>query len=473
VLKDLGIRDVDAAAVARVEKLEESHFLDLKAREIAPAKLIVHAAAFANSAGGEIYVGVDEAGRTRAWRGFDSIEDANGHVHVLHDVFQGNNLVTVTFLRGAGVAGFVLHIIIEKSREIIEVNGEVYVRASAQKLPVKLSSHVEIERLRLDKGLASYEDMPLPDVAAQRVADSLTVTEFIIEAVPVSESVPWLRSQQLLVEQDIPTVAAVLLFDDEPQVVLPKRCAIKVLRYKSSAKEGHRDQLAGNPLTFEGPLTRQIRDAVAAVIEMVEATTVQTPHGLQQVRYPPETLHEIITNAVLHRDYSIATDVQVRVFDNRIEIESPGALPGHITPANILDEQYARNGKIVRLVNKFPDPPNKDVGEGLNTAFQKMRDLGLKPPQVVDDGNKVVVTIRHERLASYEEQIIEYLLEHREIRNSIARELTGEGSENTMKRVFEKMMEAEQIYRDPERKGSATTYFLTREYEERVRRGEK
>lgn len=473
MLKDLGIRDIDAAAVARVEKLEESHFLDLKACEIAPAKLIVHAAAFANSAGGEIYVGVDEAGTTRTWRGFDSIERANGHVQVLHEVFQGNNLVTVTFLRGAGVAGFVLHLIIEKSREIIEVNGEVYVRASAQKLPVRLTSHGEIQRLRLDKGLASYEDMPLPDVAVQRVADSLTVTEFIIEAVPVSESVPWLRSQHLLVEQDVPTVAAVLLFDDEPQVVLPKRCAIKVLRYKSSAKEGHRDQLAGNPLTFEGPLTLQIRDAVAAVIEMVEATTVQTPQGLQQVRYPPETLHEIITNAVLHRDYSIATDVQVRVFDNRIEIESPGALPGHITPANILDEQYARNGKIVRLVNKFPDPPNKDVGEGLNTAFQKMRDLGLKPPQVVDDGNKVVVAIRHERLASYEEQILEYLLEHREIRNSIARELTGEGSENTMKRVFEKMMEAKQIYRDPERKGSATTYFLTREYEERIRRGEK
>lgn len=473
MLKDLGIRDVDAGAVARIEKLEEGHFLDLKAREIAPAKLIFHAAAFANSAGGEIYVGVDEVGAVRTWRGFNSVEDANGHVQVLHDIFQGNSLVTVTFLRGAGVAGFLLHLIIEKSREIIAVGGEVYVRASAQKLPVKLSSHSEIERLRLDKGLATYEDMPLPDVAPARVTDSLTVTEFMIEAVPVSESVPWLRSQQLLVDEGVPTVAAVLLFDDEPQVVLPKRCAIKVLRYKSSAKEGQRDQLAGNPLTFEGPLTRQIRDAVAAVIEMVEATTVQTPQGLRQVRYPPETLHEIITNAVLHRDYSIATDVQVRAFDNRIEIESPGTLPGHITPANILDEQYARNGKIVRLINKFPDPPNKDVGEGLNTAFQKMRDLGLKSPQIADDGNKVIVTIRHERLASYEEQIIEYLLAHREIRNSIARELTGEGSENTMKRVFEKMMDAKQIYRDPERKGSATTYLLTPEYEERLRRGEK
>ena len=62
---------------------------------------------------------------------------------------------------------------------------------------------------------------------------------------------------------------------------------------------------------------------------------------------------------------------------NRIEVQSPGRLPAHVTPKNILDERFARNGAIVRLLNKFPDPPNRDVGEGLNTAFDKMRELGL------------------------------------------------------------------------------------------------
>lgn len=81
-------------------------------------------------------------------------------------------------------------------------------------------------------------------------------------------------------------------------------------------------------------------------------------------------LHEIVTNAVLHRDYSIAADIQIRIFDNRVEIESPGRLPGHVTTANILREQFARNPKLVRIINKFPNPPNKDVGEGLNTAFE-------------------------------------------------------------------------------------------------------
>jgi ATP-dependent DNA helicase RecG len=46
--------------------------------------------------------------------------------------------------------------------------------------------------------------------------------------------------------------------------------------------------------------------------------------GLEEITYPDETLHEIITNAVLHRDYSVASDVHVRIYDNRIEVESPG-----------------------------------------------------------------------------------------------------------------------------------------------------
>ena len=58
------------------------------------------------------------------------------------------------------------------------------------------------------------------------------------------------------------------------------------------------------------------------------------------IEYPIETLHEITTNAVLHRDYSVADDIHIRIFDNRIEVESPGRLPGHVTQENILDERF-------------------------------------------------------------------------------------------------------------------------------------
>jgi ATP-dependent DNA helicase RecG len=191
---------------------------------------------------------------------------------------------------------------------------------------------------------------------------------------------------------------------------------------------------------------------------VVEGVQVLGPTGLESIKYPHETLHEIITNAVLHRDYSIAADIQIRVFDNRIEVESPGRLPGHITTQNILTEQFARNGTIVRLINKFPDPPNKDVGEGLNTAFQAMRALRLREPLIEDRDSSVVVHIRHERLASPEEAILTYLKTHEEINNAVARQITGINSENRVKEVFYRLRDAGKLERVPGRLGSASAW---------------
>lgn len=175
----------------------------------------------------------------------------------------------------------------------------------------------------------------------------------------------------------MPTVGGLLLFSEEPQAQLPKRCGIKVYRYGTQDSEGFREALAFVPITVEGCLYNQIKQAVEITTKEIESIQHLGAEGLQSITYPPETLHEIITNAVIHRDYSTADDIHVRIFDNRIEVQSPGRLPAHVTPQNILNERFARNGAIVRLLNKFPDPPNRDVGEGLNTAFEKMHSLGL------------------------------------------------------------------------------------------------
>ena len=98
-------------------------------------------------------------------------------------------------------------------------------------------------------------------------------------------------------------------------------------------------------------------------------------------------------------------------------------MPAHITPANILNERFARNGAIVRLINKFPNPPNKDVGEGLNTAFNAMREMKLKPPVVSQDGGYVKVILKHEALATPEELILDFLKTHDQIRNKEARDI--------------------------------------------------
>lgn len=246
------------------------------------------------------------------------------------------------------------------------------------------------------------------------------------------------------------------MYEDEPQVVLPK-AAIKIARYKTS-DEPTRATLDGNPITIEGAVVPLIGDAVDQIVEIVEKIPVMKESGLKAIQYPRDAIHEIITNAVIHRDYSINDDVHVRIFDNRIEIFSPGALPAHITVDNILDERFARNQKIVRLANKFPNPPNKDVGEGLNTAFEAMRELQLKDPIVSQTNNGVLVTLKHEKLAEPEQSIINYLRNNSEINNRMARSITYIGSENKVKNIFRKMMDAEIIERIPGRSQAKTGY---------------
>ncbi len=373
------VNDLSELEIEKVLFLEEGHFADIKAVDIKPGKITNTLAAFSNAEGGEVYIGIDEDKQTgkRHWRGFENPEAANGHVQIFEKLFPLGRDYSYDFLRNPLSTGLVLKIEVKKTRDIKKSsNDKIYVRRGAMNLPV--DSEEERERLRHNKGITSFETEPL-NVSADFITNSEVVIEFMLEVVPNAEPDEWLRKQQLLIN-DNPTVAGTVLYADEPQALLPKRCGIKLYRYKTKDLEGSREALDFDPISIEGGAYNQIRDAVAQTTEVIESIRVSTSEGLEQVKYPSTALHEIITNAVLHRDYSVADDIHVKIFDNRIEVASPGTLPGHVTPENILRERFARNGVIVRLINKFPDPPNKDVGEGLNTAFSAMRTMNLKEP---------------------------------------------------------------------------------------------
>jgi ATP-dependent DNA helicase RecG len=454
------VEDISMDQRDLVLALPEGHFHDLKSRDIAPAKLTRTISAFANAAGGELYVGIDErtgpaGAKIRSWRGFADPEEANGHIQAFEQVSPFGTYVKATFLRSATEAGLVLQLEILKTRDVTTAtDGVVYIRRGAQNLP--LQTEEQLARLRLDKGITSFETESV-STDPRIVTNSAVTLEFLLSVVPSAEPEAWFRKQLLIIENR-PTVAAVVLFAELPQAVLPKRCGIKILRYKTTEATGSRETLDFDPLTVEGCLYDQIFEAVKETVRVVEDVQVLGPAGLEHIKYPNETLHEIITNAVLHRDYSIAADIQIRVFDNRIEVESPGILPGHVTTQNILTEQFARNGTIVRLINKFPNPPNKDVGEGLNTAFRAMRALRLKDPVIEERETSVVVQVRHERLASPEEAILSYLRQHDEITNATARQVTGIASENKVKDVFYRLRDAGKLERVPGREGSASAW---------------
>ena len=438
----------------------EGHFSDVKSKAIAPAKLSRSISAFANAAGGELIIGIDENTRTkvRTWNGFDEVEDANAHLALFEEIYPLSDGLRVQFYSSPSNSGYVLSVQCPKTIRLVpSSDGTLYLRRGAQNLPQKTDE--QKRSLELSKGLYSFEDETV-NVTQGRIEKSLVLGDFVANVVPRATPHQWLE-RQLLIKGGKPIVAGVLLYDDEPQAVLPKRCGVKIFRYKTIEPEGTRATLAFQPLSIEGSLYSQIVRAVTKTTELLEDIQILGPKGLEGIDYPEETLHEIITNAVIHRDYSIATDIQIRVFDNRVEVESPGKLPAHITPENILSEQFARNGKIVRLLNKFPDPPNKDVGEGLNTAFEAMRQLKLKNPVIRELETSVVVDIRHERLASPESVVMDYLKTHDEINNRTARALTGITSENKMKDVFYRLRDSGKIERVPDRHGAAAAWRKT------------
>jgi ATP-dependent DNA helicase RecG len=452
--------ELTVVEAGRILALEEDHFHDLKSIEIRPAKLTKSISAFANADGGELFIGIDEqtsipGSITRKWSGFTKIEDANGHIQAIEEILAAKGYYRTAFLKCATYHGYVLHVEILKSREVIYTSdSSVYVRKGAQSLPV--TGFESQKRLEFNKGVRSFESERV-HTNPNEITNSAVVIGFMLEVVPSSEPENWLKKQQLIIDEQ-PTVAGVVLFADEPQAILPKRCGIKVYRFKSEEEEGTRETMASDPFTIEGCLYDQIYNAVNATKEIIEAIRRMTPSGLEKINYPEETLHEIITNAAIHRDYSIPDDIHVRVFDNRVEVENPGTLPGHITVENILDERFARNGNIVRVINKFPNPPNKDIGEGLNTAFRAMQVLRLREPVIIQKENSVLVTIRHEKLGSPQELILEYLQDNPTISNSIARDICVIREDWRVRKIFNDMVSAGMIEKVPGSVTSNTEY---------------
>ncbi|MDH5443961.1 MAG: putative DNA binding domain-containing protein [Gammaproteobacteria bacterium] len=452
---------IDTVKISKNEKskllsTEEGHFSDHKAIEVAPGKLTKAISAFANAEGGELFIGIDD--NPRVWRGFENVEAANAHLQVFDGLFPLGGDFQYEFLKNENSQGLVLKIQITKTRDLkVASDGKVYIRRGAQSLPV--TNEDRLQSLRRDKGLVSFES-ELVNCPNDVVTNSIHIIEFLLEVVPTGEPEIWLKKQMLIMEGK-PTVTAVLLFAEEPQAALPKRSGIKIYRYKTSDEEGTRDTLDFDPMSIEGNVYNQIKAAVTETTRIIESVRLRTSKGMVPVNYPIEAIHEIITNAAIHRDYAVTDDIHIRIFDNRVEVLSPGTLPGHITAENILTERFARNPSLVRLINKFPDPPNKDVGEGLNTAFESMRQLKLKPPVIEQEGGYVKVVLKHEALATPEEAILEYLTENNEIANRHAREICFIDSENKMKRILQVMVQNGLLEPVPGRTRYTAAYQLT------------
>ena len=238
--------------------VEEGHFADVKRIKISPGKLTETLSAFANADGGDLYVGIgsDKDTGRRFWKGFDNVEAANGHLQCFEELFALGQNFRYEFLLCEEEVGLVLHAEIQKSTDMKKASDGVhYVRRGAQNLPV--TTPEAIERLRLNKGLSSFETQTIAEIELATITNSAPVINFMLKVVPSAEPKPWLKSQQLIRDGKV-TVAGVLLFAEEPQAILPKQSAIKIYRYKTSDAEGSRETLEFEPITIEECLYAQI-----------------------------------------------------------------------------------------------------------------------------------------------------------------------------------------------------------------------
>lgn len=110
--------------------------------------------------------------------------------------------------------------------------------------------------------------------------------------------------------------------------------------------------------------------------------------------YPEFAWKEIIVNAIAHRDYSIkGTDIQIKMFDDHITVESPGTLPGTVRLNNMRDIHFSRNPKIAQLLHEYEYV--REFGEGVDRMNREMEEAGLPAPEYTTVSFMVHATIKN------------------------------------------------------------------------------
>lgn len=443
------VSKVEQNEVNSLLALNEDHFNDVKSKRIAPAKLQETFVAFANSDGGDLYVGIEDKSETgERLAGFAEQEEANAIISTLLEETQpAVENVLIEFLEIDG-KGLVLHFGIPKSPKVhYTASGDCYIRVNAQKRKIKGE---RVTQLAYSKGAEPYERKAVGDVDIDEITESEVLKGYMLRVGTHLESAKFLKKQRLLTKKDgdrIPNVGCVLLFDEEPQATLETRCAVKVYRLRTTEKDYKREQLEEMPVTINGPIEEVINKTIAQVSHYIDGASFQDGDQLVKLQYPAEALKEILVNAVIHRDYSLNDDIHVRIFDNRVEVQSPGKLPGYMNIENLYDERFSRNPNLVRMLHNLPDPVNHDIGEGLDTAKNELKKAGLIEPVFEEKENAFLVTIRHQKIASIEEVALKHLEDNPDaiITNKLVRQLSGEDDMQKVKSALQRLRASGQI----------------------------
>ncbi len=359
-------------------------------------KLLEAICAFANTEGGVLALGVaDEKQGKGAARLFGIQENPEALDELMRKVRTQYNppIDTIRFLRlpctlRDGSAGAVVLVQVPQSDKVHSiVDNGTWTRLTAGNREMTAA---EIAELSYRRGVRSAESEPVPVDWA--LLDTPVWAEFAAvrgfsRTRPLPEQMAQLGLAEKVAENWMPRRAAVLLFAEEPgglMAVHGTRAEVRVVVYQGKAAEaGAKPNMKKPPRTLRGPLIRLIDETVRVVLDELSTGVELASSGFKtHHRYPERVVKEAIVNAVIHRDYRLNRDILIRIFDDRMEVDSPGVFPGNITPSNIAKAgSKARNPLIVKILRDFPVPPNFDLNEGVPMMFAEMATAHLYPPQ--------------------------------------------------------------------------------------------
>jgi ATP-dependent DNA helicase RecG len=395
----------------------EDQWFDRKSSAISARKLGNLLAGFANAEGGLVAVGLRDG----------VIEGVNDVLPRVNDWRQAaldftrppvrHTFEEVPCLNQRGEQDRIVLVEVESSEHVhVTASGDTYLRVGDEN---RRLGPLEAQELRYDKGESTYDGTRSPGFELEDLDSNLLERYFArIRATAPAEQV--LIARGLAIKEGRltrPTIAGALVFGTEPERSMPE-AFIRLLRYSGPSREtGARANIVADR-RLEGPLPAQIDRARRLLRRWLpEAIRLEREGRFERSTLIPEFAWlEAIVNAVTHRSYSIGDDhVRVELFDDLLEVESPGRLPGLVRLDNIRSTRFARNPRIARTLSDLGY--TRELGEGVNRMFEEMSRVGLPDPVYSQGPASVKVILLADplaarildRLPSGSERFVEYL----------------------------------------------------------------
>ena len=336
--------------------------------------------AFANADGGDIAIGVSD--KTRKIEGVDQhTEKLNELLRVPLDFCNPSVSITSDLLPCTDKDGNENHILLMHIPASSELHtnqaDEAFMRVGDKSRRLSFEERIQ---LMYDKGERYYEDTAVYGATVDDI--DMAAVERYTELIGYTKSAnQYLHENNGFIttnakgEEQV-SVACILLFGKYPQKFFP-RGRTRFIRYKGTEERVGAEMNVIKDVTFEGTILDQVKATIAYLETQVEEHTFLGQHGqfVTNRDYPKFVIQEMVVNACCHRAYNIkGTEIQIKMFDNRLVFESPGRLPGTVKPSNIRHTHFSRNPKIAQFLKAYDYV--KEFGEGVDRVCRELEANG-------------------------------------------------------------------------------------------------